>query len=121
MKTYFRLLSFAKPIEKFAIPYIICVLLYVLFSTLQFPLLIPLLSLLFSPNSGNVVHHAAARPAEALNIMGWFNYYVEYFINTYGKWEALEFVCGIIMVTIVLGNLFRYLSARVMENLRVHT
>ncbi len=35
MKTYFRLLSFAKPIEKFAIPYILFTILSVIFNTLN--------------------------------------------------------------------------------------
>ena len=50
MKTYFRLLSFAKPIEKFAIPYILYTLLYVIFSSMIYPLLIPLLNTLFNSN-----------------------------------------------------------------------
>ena len=120
MKTYFRLLSFAKPIEKFAIPYILCTILYVLFSTLVFPLLIPLLNLLFLTDNSQIIHKVVTTPS-TLDLTGWFNYYMYYFVNTYGKWGALRFVCSIIVVTILLGNLFRYLSARIMENLRVHT
>jgi subfamily B ATP-binding cassette protein MsbA len=120
MKTYFRLLSFAKPIEKFAIPYIIFTILYVVFSTLVFPLLIPLLNLLFL-----TVHTTKAaavlEPTSRLNLTGWFNYYMYYFVNVYGAWGALRFVCSVLIVTVLLGNLFRYLSARIMENLRVHT
>ena len=41
MKTYFRLLSFAKPIEKFAIPYIITTLFAIVFNTFLFTLLGP--------------------------------------------------------------------------------
>ena len=48
MKTYFRLLSFAKPIEKFAIPYILYTIFSVIFSTLNLALLAPLLQALFS-------------------------------------------------------------------------
>jgi ATP-binding cassette, subfamily B, bacterial MsbA len=126
MKTYFRLLSFAKPIEKFAIPYILCTLLYVVFSTLVFPLLIPLLNLLFVTNTCQPVAHAAAKVVahpKMFDLTGWFNYYMNYFITHYpdGKWVALEYVCSVIIVTIFLGNLFRYLSQRIMENLRVHT
>jgi len=120
MKTYFRLLSFAKPIEKFAIPYIICTLLYVLFSTLVFPLLIPLLQLLFLSENAKPITHLV-QPASALDLTGWFNYYMKYFVKTYGPWGALQFVCSVLIVTMLLGNLFRYLSARIMENLRVHT
>jgi len=119
MKTYFRLLSFAKPIEKFAIPYIIFTILYVLFSTLVFPLLIPLLNLLFL--SDHVKAAATLVRPGSFDLTGWFNYFMNYFVKTYGAWGALRFVCSILIVTMLLGNLFRYLSARIMENLRVHT
>jgi len=46
---------------------------------------------------------------------------MDYFIRTHGSWGALQFVCVTLIVTIFLGNFFRYLSARTMENLRVHT
>ncbi len=120
MKTYFRLLSFAKPIEKFAIPYIFTTILSVIFSTLNLALLAPLLQTLFSGKSGNIVKPLGPVPP-LHDIMGTFNYYVQYTINQYGAWGALQFVCGTIVLSALLGNLFRYLSQRTMENLRVHT
>jgi ATP-binding cassette, subfamily B, bacterial MsbA len=128
MKTYFRLLSFAKPIEKFAIPYILFTLLYVLFSSMVYILLPSLLNTLFvtSSNTTSAVSHAVKhiaiiKPANWADVGGWFKYYMDYFINAHGPWGALQFVCALIIVTIFIGNLFRYLSARTMENLRVHT
>jgi len=126
MKTYFRLLSFAKPIEKFAIPYILFTLLYVLFSSMVYILLPSLLNTLFGNNAYAVTNasHAATPPGAHLSLFdlsGWFKFYLAYFIKTYGQWGALEFVCALIIVTIFIGNLFRYLSARTMENLKVHT
>src|ERR1700743_1682093 len=122
MKSYFRLLSFAKPIEKFAIPYILYTLLYVVLSSLVFPLLIPLLNTLFGDKSGASVHTAVnIKPTTLVDLSGWFKYYMNYFIQVHGAWGALQFVCITIIVTIFLGNLFRYLSARTMENLRIHT
>ena len=47
MKVYFRLLSFAKPIYKYAIPYVLFTLLAILFGTLNLALLAPLLTTLF--------------------------------------------------------------------------
>lgn len=122
MKTYFRLLSFAKPIEKFAIPYIIFIFLYVIFSSAVFALLSPLMNTIFDKNSCSPIAMAASvkRPG-MLNITGWFNYYMNYFIVNYGKMGALKFVCASIIVMILLGNIFRYLASRTMENLRVHT
>jgi len=123
MKTYFRLLSFAKPIEKFAIPYIITTILSVIFSTLNLALLAPLLQTLFSgKQAANCTTQAlpAVKPSW-VDIMGTFKYYVQYMIGHYGAWGALQFVCGAIVISALLGNLFRYLSQRTMENLRVHT
>lgn len=120
MKTYFRLLSFAKPIEKYAIPYLIFTLLYVIFSTTVFTLLTPLMNTLFSADS-SATHVVHALPKSKFDVTGWFNYYMDYFIRTHGAWGALQFVCVTLIVTIFLGNFFRYLSARTMENLRVHT
>jgi subfamily B ATP-binding cassette protein MsbA len=119
MKTYFRLLSFAKPIEKFAIPYILTTLLTVIFSTLNLALLAPLLQTLFS-GKGSTVHPLGVKPS-FFDIMGTFRYYVDYAINNYGAWAALQFVCATIIVAALLSNLFRYLSQRTMESLRVHT
>jgi subfamily B ATP-binding cassette protein MsbA len=53
--------------------------------------------------------------------MGTFNYYVKYTIDHYGTWSTLQFVCAAIVISVVLGNFFRYLSQRIMENLRVYT
>ena len=119
MKTYFRLLSFAKPIEKFAIPYILYTLLAVVFSSMIYPLLIPLLNTLFA-SKGTVVA-VAVRPHGFLDITGWFKYYMSFFIKQQGEWGALKYVCILIIITMFIGNFFRYLSARTMENLRLHT
>src|SRR6201986_1954834 len=123
MKTYFRLLSFAKPIEKFAIPYILYTLLFVVFSSMIYPLLIPLLNTIFLTN--NTCNTAGSgvipKPSTLIDITGWFKYYMGYFIHTLGNMGALVYICSVIIITMVLGNLFRYLSARTMENLRLHT
>jgi subfamily B ATP-binding cassette protein MsbA len=118
MKTYFRLLSFAKPIEKFAIPYAIFTIFTVIFSTLNLVLLIPLLNTIF------LSKHVAAIPAVRptfFHTLSLFQYYMDYFVVRYGSWGALQFICAVIVASVFLSNLFRYLSQRIMENLRVHT
>lgn len=128
MKTYFRLLSFAKPIEKFAIPYIIFTIIYVIFSTSVIVLLGPLLTTLFNIDStGGQVAHATKAVVQELkkpglfDISGWFKYYLQFFLVHYDRWTALKFVCAVIVTSVIIGNFFRYLSQRIMENLRVHT
>ena len=87
MKTYFRLLSFAKPIEKFAIPYIIYTILYVIFSTLVLTMLGPLLNVLFDSSvPGQTAPHAAVQQLQQpgiLDLIGWFKYYLLYYKQQY--------------------------------------
>jgi subfamily B ATP-binding cassette protein MsbA len=92
----------------------------VIFSTLNLALLSPLLQTLFAGKHAGVAVALGAKPAVS-NIMATFKYYVQYVINVYGTWGALQFVCATIVVSALLGNFFRYLSQRTMENLRVHT
>jgi subfamily B ATP-binding cassette protein MsbA len=121
MKTYFRLLSFAKPIEKFAIPYIITTIFTVIFSTLNLVLLVPLLNTIFFTKQGAAaIAPSVVRPS-IIHGLDFFKYYMNYFIYHYGPWGALKFVCATIIISVLLSNLFRYLSQRIMENLRVHT
>ena len=117
MKTYFRLLSFANPIEKFAIPYIIATILSVVFNTLNLALLAPLLNTLFLNNN---TQHIITKPANFLSPQT-FNYYASQANLIYGATGALKFVCITIVVSVFLSNVFRYLSQRIMENLRIHT
>ena len=118
MKTYFRLLSYAKPIEKFAIPYIIATLLFVLFNTLNFALLAPLLQALLAPASAKDV--ILIKPDE-WDLMGNFKYYLSIFTSQYGRWNALKVVCAILIAANFFTNIFRYISQKVMEDLRAHT
>ncbi|MBB6273472.1 subfamily B ATP-binding cassette protein MsbA [Pedobacter cryoconitis] len=121
MKIYFRLLSFAKPIEKYAIPYVIVTLLAIFFNTFLFTLLGPLLETLFATTKVVTGHDTILEKASALDFIGQFNSYINYTIETYGKLYTLKIVCGVIVVSVFLANFFRYLSQRFMEDLRVHT
>lgn len=120
MKTYFRLLSFAKPIEKFAIPYILFIIFAIIFNTLNLALLAPMLDTLFSKNRYLTSTEVTKTPS-VWDVMGTFNYYVNYAIKTYGQWTALKFVCAAIVISVFLSNIFRYFSQRIIENLRIHT
>lgn len=118
MKTYFRLLSFAKPIEKYAIPYIFCVILTVFFSTLNLALLAPLLTTLFNADANAEL---LSKPQETTDILGYFNYYAQQAFLKFGTFGALQLVCAVIILSVLFSNLFRYLSQRIIENLKIHT
>lgn len=112
------MLSFAKPIEKFAIPYIICTVFAVIFNTLNLALLAPLLKTLFNPVPATQI---IQKPAHWTDMFGYFNYYAHLANTNYGTLGALKFVCLVIVISVLLSNLFRYFSQRIMENLRIHT
>ncbi len=118
MKTYFRLLSFAKPIEKFAIPYIITTLLAVVFNTLNLALLVPLLTFLFNTTEAKTIQE---KPDSFWNFLENFNYYAQQINQVYGTYGALKFICVMIIISVLLSNIFKYFSQRTMENLRIHT
>ena len=118
MKTYFRLLSFAKPIEKFAIPYFIYTVFSILFNTLNFGLLIPLLSTLFDKDSAHMV---VLESPKGYDVLKYFSYYTQQASMHYGIYGALQRVCTILLISVLLSNLFKYLSQKVMEGMRIHT
>lgn len=118
MKTYFRLLSFAKPIEKFAIPYIITTLFAIIFNTFLFTLLGPLMNALFLNKCEN--NPALAAKDNSINPIELFSNYVDVLIAQ-DKIYALQVICVVMVITVILANFFRYFSQRFMEDLRVHT
>ena len=116
MQIYWRLLSFAKPLEKYAIPYVLFTIMAVVFNTLNLALLAPLLSTLFKEET-----IAVAKPKSWIDIMDYFSYYVNQIQQEWGAYEALKWVCLFIFLSVLLSNSFRYLSQRVIENLRINT
>lgn len=123
MKTYFRLLSFAKPISKFAIPYVLCTIITVVFGTLNLALLMPLLSVLFK-GSADVAEQSVAilaKPEHFYDIGQWFKYLSNTLYAELGPYEALKYICIVIVISVFISNLFRYFCQRIMENFRIHT
>lgn len=121
MKIFFRLFSYARPLEKFAIPFIFTTILSAVFRALTFTLLIPILQILF------------VRQVPTVNTMPVFSLSFSYLKDVFyyyftlilqqenGKLHILYFVCGVFLLATILTNFFNYLSQRIMENLRTHT
>lgn len=122
MKTFFRLFSFASPVQRFAVPFFIASVLGVIFGLLNFTLLIPVFELLFN-QSGNIgAPKLAVAPTFDLSLSYFkdlFYFYFQTVINSSGKVGALKMVSIAIVISVILSNLFKYLSARVIENFRL--
>lgn len=120
MKIYFKLLAFAKPYSRFVPKYAVLAILAVVFGLLNFTLLIPLLNVIFEKVE---VTQEVAKPDFALNLeyaKNMFNYYFNQIFKLYGQSGALKFVCGVIVVSVFLANVFKYWSQRVLTNMRTY-
>jgi ATP-binding cassette, subfamily B, bacterial MsbA len=111
MKVYRRLLVYAKPYPKFLIPFSVFTLLAVIFSVFQFALIIPLLNVLFNPESGNEMLKAPAFSPSAGFIKDIF-YYQVYRLKAINPVYALYFITFIIICAVILTNMFRFLAQK---------
>lgn len=120
MKTYFRLLSFARPLGRFLTPFVLTSLIASVFGVLNFTLLIPLLSILFDKVDSAQMQTLLSQPAPSLTTSPAtaFSYYFAQIFNNYGKVGALQFVCGVIVASVLFSNLFKYLSVRQLETFK---
>ncbi len=122
MKTYWRLLSFARPLRRFVVPFFFTSLLASVFGILNFTLLIPLLKVLFKQGGETGSPEAIAEPVARVSIdylVDLFNYHFQNILTQYGEWGALKFVCAIIIASVLISNIFRYLTARLIERFKV--
>lgn len=122
MKTYWRLLSFARPLRKFVIPFICTSLLASIFGILNFTLLIPLLKVLFKQGEpAAFVTEVSPTPRLSVDyFIEFFNFHFDKILTQQGEWGALKFVCAIIIASVLLSNVFRYLTARQIERFKVN-
>jgi subfamily B ATP-binding cassette protein MsbA len=122
MKTFLRLFTFARPLQNFAVPFFITSILGVIFGLLNFTLLIPVFELLFNQTDELGSKAPESLPAFSLSLSYFkemFYYYFQTIIDSSGKIGALQIICIIIVISVILSNLFKYLSLRVIENFRL--
>lgn len=123
MKTYIRILKYAKPFGKIATVYAIFALLAIVFGLINYSFLMPTLEILFYQDS----------TVTSINIIGGglrglMDQSTKYLVTEYGKGGALMAICLILIVSNFLANVFKYISlgrinkgrAIVVRNLRRH-
>lgn len=74
----------------------------------------PLLDVLFD----KIAFEKVAKPTSIFDIKNQFNFYFGQFLTQHGKFGALQFVCGVIAVSVLLGNIFKYISIRLLEKFK---
>ena len=121
-KTYMRLLGFARPIEKYAIPYFFYSLFYALFNSLTFMLIIPILNTMF--DASYTFEYVEKLPPLQFNqeyLTALFNYTYSHVFHEYDRQNVLLLLAVVAIIISLLSNLFRYLGAWTMENMRTRT
>ena len=118
MESFKRLLSYARPFSKFWPGFLLLSVLSVIFGVVNYALIGPLLTVLFEPAD---VGQATMMPEFTLSVEYFeelFRYFLTNILAASGVLKALMFVCMIIILTSFLSNLTRYLSYRVLINMR---
>ncbi|MBQ8471833.1 MAG: ABC transporter ATP-binding protein [Alistipes sp.] len=121
-KTYLRLLGFARPIEKYAIPYFFYSLLYAVFNSLTFVLIVPIMNTMFDPDY--TFERVTELPPVAFNteyLTTFFNYMYSLIYVEYDRQKVLIMLALFTIFISFLSNLFRYLGAWTVESMRART
>lgn len=121
MKTYFRILSYARPWSKILPGYIVFSLLSILFGLLNLTLLKPFFDVIFDKIDVEQLAKYKQVPEFTMSfeyLQNVFHYYMNIFVEEYGKFGSLIWVCIVIVGTFMMANLFRYLSALILAKTR---
>ena len=118
METYKRILSYAKPLGKYWPPYLLLSILSVIFGVANYALIGPVLSMLFEPDKAA---SATAGPEGSFSLE-----YAEQAVNhiLYGIIDGNGFLAGLLSVCLalvaatLLSNVCRYLSQRILVNMK---
>ena len=122
-KTYLRLLGFAKPISKYAVPYFFFSALHAVFNTFNYAMIMPILNAMFS--EGYQFQPIYDRPALSFKgevLQQWLNYIYTHIFGLEWKVTNVLVMLAIILIAMnLLSNLFRYLGGYTVEHMRVMT
>lgn len=121
MKTYLRILRFGKPYSKYALPYFICILLHSVFNAATFGMLIPIIQTMI--DGASMVEQVTVLPTFELSqqwFTAGFNFLAHKIFGTINVSELFMTLALLTVTVSLMSNLFRYLSQRIMENLRIH-
>ena len=120
MKDFKRLLAYAKPYRRFWPGYLVLSILSVIFGVVNYALIDPLLTVLFQPETIEV---EVVKPAFSLDpayFEEMFSYWLTKVMSASGMLKGLMFVCAFFVVASMLSNITRYLSQRILVNMRTY-
>lgn len=120
MEDFKRLLAYARPYRRFWPGYLVLSILSVIFGVVNYALIDPLLTVLFQPDT---ISEQLVKPVFALDPAYFeqlFSYYLTKVMSASGMLRGLMFVCAFFVVASLLSNITRYLSQRILVNMRTY-
>lgn len=120
METFRRLLAYAKPYSRFWPGYFVLSILSVIFGVVNYAMINPLLTVLFEPDA---VEKYSTMPGFALSvdyIYGVFKFYLTKIMELNGVLRGLLFVCAVLICASLFANLTRYLSQKILVNMKTY-
>jgi len=129
MKTLWRLLSYARPLNFYLPQFFLYTFLGVVFGLLNLTLLKPLFDIIFNQIDPELLKTYSSKPIFSPNFEYIIHAFYFYFIKVtaqFGNYGSLIFVCFIIICANLMANFFRYFSlvitgiirAKIIKNLR---
>ncbi|MFM7328713.1 MAG: ABC transporter ATP-binding protein [Bacteroidota bacterium] len=120
MDLLIRILSYSRNLTPRLVLFFIFMVLGIIFGAFNLVLIIPMLEVLFQ--GGNAAVTVPPLPDFSVSsdyVLGLFNHYFMLVIDRYGAREALLFICGLIVVCVLLANTFRCLERVIATKIRV--
>lgn len=121
-KTYMRLLGFAKPIQKYAIPYFFYALLYAVFNSLTYLLIMPILKTMF--DADYTFEYVEKLPPMSLSqdyFTALFNYTYSHIFHEFSVANVLMLLAVVTVSISLMSNLFRYMASWTVESMRARS
>jgi subfamily B ATP-binding cassette protein MsbA len=119
VKTYLRIFSLVGSLQKYIFTFLVCSLFASAFGLINFTMIIPVLEILFQ----NKPEPMSQVPTFELNVnyfISLFKYYQAKIYYEEGATALLLKVCLLVLTSVFLTNVFRYLTIRVLEGMKVH-
>lgn len=113
MQDFKKLLSHLAPYKANVVLSMMSHIFMALFTVVSIPLIIPFFQILFARTPVDV-----SIPEKQWDIIGWLEYYFVGIVKEFGANKAILLVCGAIVFTFLMKNLFRYAAMYFMVPVR---
>ncbi|HNV28838.1 MAG TPA: ABC transporter ATP-binding protein, partial [Cyclobacteriaceae bacterium] len=120
MKIFFRILSYANKLRTRLVFFFLYSFLGAIFGAFNIVLIIPMLSVLFRKDKEQIEIPTIPEFSFSTDyFQGLFDHYFLSNIKNNGQISALLFVCTLIIITVLLANIFKFLERVIATKIKV--